>query len=57
MTSINKQTKVNKTKTEVKVEFSGKNLTAYGGLGLFSKFSRKLGVEKTLDKEVLSIGV
>src|ERR1039458_9187414 len=50
MTSINKQAKVNKTKSEVKVEFSGKNLTPYGGLGLFSKFSRQLGVEKALDK-------
>jgi len=50
MTSINKQAKVNKTKAEVKVDFSGKNLTPYGGLGLFSKFSRKLGVEKALDK-------
>jgi hypothetical protein len=50
MTSINKQAKINKTKAEVKVEFSAKNLTAYGGLGLFSKFSRKLGIEKVLDK-------
>ena len=50
MTSINKQAKAHKSKTEVKVEFSGKNLTPYGGLGLFSQFSRKLGVEKTLDK-------
>ena len=50
MISINKHTKVNKSKAEVKVEFAGKNLTAYGGLGLFSKFSRKLGVEKALDK-------
>ena len=50
MTSINKQAKVNKTKSEVKVEFSDKNLTPCGGLGLFSKFSRKLGVEKALDK-------
>src|SRR5450759_4147313 len=50
MTSINKQAKVNKTKSEVKVEFSGKNLTPYGGLGLFSKFSRKLAIEKELDQ-------
>ncbi len=50
MNSINKPVKVNKTKAEVKVEFSGKNLTPYGGLGLFSQFSRKLGVEKALEK-------
>jgi hypothetical protein len=50
MTSINKQAKVHKSTTEVKVEFSGKNLTPYGGLGLFNKFSRKLGVERVLDK-------
>lgn len=50
MTSINKHTKVNKGKAEVKVEFTAPNLTAYGGLGLFSKFSRKLGIEKALDQ-------
>jgi hypothetical protein len=50
MTSINKPEKLNKNTTEVKVEFSGKNLTAYGGLGLFSKFIRKIGLEKGLDK-------
>jgi hypothetical protein len=50
MTSINKQAVINKNQGEVKVEFSGKNLTSYGGLGLFSRFSRKLGIEKILDK-------
>ena len=52
MNSINKEAKVNKSKSEVKVEFSGKNLTpyGYGGLGLFNKFSRKSGVETALDK-------
>jgi hypothetical protein len=50
MTSINKQAGINKNQSEVKVEFSAKNLTAYGGLGLFSRFNRKLGIEKVLDK-------
>src|SRR5660397_149218 len=50
MRSINKAAMINKDQGEVKVEFSGKNLTSYGGLGLFSRFSRKLGIEKVLDK-------
>ena len=50
MTSINKHTKVHKNKTGIKVEFTAPNLTAYGGLRLFSKFSRKLGIEKALDQ-------
>lgn len=49
MDSINKREKRNKG--EVRVEFSGKNITPYGGLGLFHKFSRKLGVEKALDRD------
>jgi len=50
MISINKPFGINKNQSEVKVEFSGKNLTAYGGLGLFSRFSHKLGIEKVMDK-------
>lgn len=49
MRSINKREQINKGK-EVKVEFSAKNITPYGGLGLFGKFIRKLRVEKVLDK-------
>ncbi len=49
MRSINKKP-TNKSKGEVKVEFSGRNMTPYGGFGLFGKFVRKLGVEKVLDK-------
>jgi len=48
--SINKQQGINKDKGEVKVEFSGRNITPYGGFGLFRKFVHKLGVEKLLDK-------
>ncbi len=50
MKSINKLKKINKDKAEVKVEFAAKNITAYGGLGLFRKFNRKIGVEKVLDQ-------
>jgi dihydroorotate dehydrogenase electron transfer subunit len=50
MKSINKPEKINKDKNEVKVEFSAKNITPYGGIGLFCKFIWKLGVEKVLDK-------
>jgi len=50
MESINKHAKRNKDKPEVKVEFSAQNITPYGGIGLFRKFVRKLGVEKVLDK-------
>ncbi len=50
MKSINKLKKINKDKAEVKVEFAAKNITPYGGLGLFRKFSRKIGVEKVLDQ-------
>jgi hypothetical protein len=54
--SINKREKINKDKGEIKVEFTGKNITPYGGFGLFRKFIQKLGVEKALDK-VSSISV
>lgn len=50
MRSINKQDEINKDKSKVKVEFTGKNITPYGGLGLFRKFTQKLRVEKVLDK-------
>ncbi|MFH0768683.1 MAG: IS1380 family transposase, partial [Chloroflexota bacterium] len=36
-------------KGEVKVEFTGKNITPFGGIGLFSKFVRKLCIEGSLD--------
>ncbi len=45
-----KQPEINKDKGKLKVEFSGKNMTPYGGFGLFRKFVRKLGIEKVLDK-------
>ena len=32
MKSINKQGKINKGKNEVKVEFTAKNITPYGGM-------------------------
>jgi len=51
MGSINKREKRNKERGEVKAEFSGKNLTPYGGLGLFHQFNRKLGVEKALNRD------
>lgn len=50
MKSINKQAGINKDKGEVKVEFSGRNMTPYGGFGLFRKFVGKLGIEKVLNK-------
>jgi hypothetical protein len=51
MGSINKREKRNKERGEVKAEFSGNNLTPYGGLGLFHQFNRKLGVEKALNRD------
>ncbi len=50
MRSINKTKKINQDKTEAKVEFSAKNITPYGGMGLFRKFVQKLGIEKVMDK-------
>src|SRR3989304_2380609 len=50
MRSINKQNEINNDKGKVKVEFTGKNITPYGGVGLFRKFIQKLGIEKVLDK-------
>ena len=48
MRSICKTGKTNKD--EVKVEFSAKNITPFGGMGLFSKFIRKLRAKEALDK-------
>jgi hypothetical protein len=48
--SRNQEAGISKDKVKVKVEFSGRNMTPYGGFGLFGKFVRKLGVEKVLDK-------
>jgi len=39
-------------KSEVAVQFTGKNLTSVGGIGLFHKFARQLGVEKALASRV-----
>jgi hypothetical protein len=50
MRSINKPEKINKDADSLLVEFSGKNVTPYGGLGLLYKFNEKLGVEGILDK-------
>jgi hypothetical protein len=49
MESINKREKINKNKMEVRAEFTAKNITPYGGLGLFSRFLRKLNIEKVLN--------
>jgi hypothetical protein len=40
---INQEAEISKDKVKVKVEFSGRNITPYGGFGLFGKFVRKLG--------------
>ena len=48
MRSINKTEKINKDADRVVVEFSGKNITSYGGLGLLYKFNQKLGVERII---------
>ncbi|MEA3356295.1 MAG: IS1380 family transposase [Candidatus Bipolaricaulota bacterium] len=39
-------------KDEVAVQFIGKNLTTVGGIGLFHKFAKRLGVEKVLEQKV-----
>jgi len=48
VTSIDRIGQTNKG--EVKVEFTGKNITPFGGIGLFSKFMRKLAIKGSLDK-------
>ncbi len=50
MKGISRQPEINRNKVKVKVEFSGRNMTPYGGFGLFGKFVRKLGIQKVLDK-------
>ena len=49
MRIIDKTQKINNTADRVGVEFSAKNITTFGGLGLFHRFNRKLGIEKNLD--------
>lgn len=49
----NKKPGKSQEKNEVKIEFSGKNLTYFGGMKLFGRFVKKLGVEKALDREVV----
>ena len=39
-------------KGEVEAQFGGKNLTIVGGIGLFHRFVRKLGVEDALEQGV-----
>ncbi|MFC1861433.1 transposase [Chloroflexota bacterium] len=48
MKSINKTEKLGTGKIEV--EFSAKNVTPFGGIGLFCTFIEKLGVKEALDK-------
>jgi hypothetical protein len=51
MNSIAKSEKTHKKTAikTIKVAFTGENYTPFGGLSLFNKFLRKLGVEKLLD--------
>ena len=56
MKSIDKTGDINKGKSEIKVEFSGKNITPFGGVGIFGKFIRKLGIEQVLDKALKANG-
>ena len=39
-------------KGKIETRFTGKNLTTVGGMGLFHKFARKLGVEEKLEQSV-----
>ena len=38
------------TKREIEAQFAGKNLTTVGGMGLFHRFVKKLGVEEALEQ-------
>jgi hypothetical protein len=40
------------TKREIEAQFAGKNLTAVGGMGLFHRFVKKLGVEEALEQGI-----
>ena len=44
-----RETRKDREPGEVRVEFSGKNMTPFGGFGLFRKFIGKLGIEKALN--------
>jgi hypothetical protein len=48
--SIKKTEKINKDKGGVRVEFSAKNVTPFGGIGLFYTFIGKLGVKEAMGK-------
>ena len=45
METTNKRQKINKYHREIEVDFSAKNITPFGGLGLFRKLVQKLGAE------------
>ena len=49
MKSITKAGKNHKDSGKIPVEFSAKNLTPFGGIGLFSQFVRKLNLKQVLD--------
>ncbi len=40
------------TKREIEAQFAGKNLTTVGGIGLFHRFAKKLGVEEALEHRI-----
>ena len=50
MKSINRRQKIKKNKGEIEVEFSAKNITSFGGLGLLRKLVGKLDLERVLDR-------
>jgi len=50
MRSITKAWKNHKNEGKIKVEFTAKNLTPFGGLGLLSQFMRKLNLKKVLNE-------
>jgi hypothetical protein len=39
-------------KNEVEAQFVGKNLTIVGGMGLFHRFVKKLGMEEALEQSI-----
>ena len=40
------------TKRGIEAQFAGKNLTTVGGMGLFHRFVKKLGVEEALEQGI-----
>src|SRR4030067_1006086 len=50
MRSITKAWKNHKNEGKIKGEFTAKNLTPFGGLGLLSQFMRKLNLKKVLNE-------